>query len=136
MRETRKAIIIFIAIAMCSCNARRSQYEFYGTDIDTAAVDTASYNENEDSVSADMEASTDDAEYGSFSSANDNNDEYEQMKKHPEYRKGGKYDPKLYHTDYSHDATGEQLRREYIDEDGYDADDDYDENYGYDWRQY
>jgi hypothetical protein len=121
---------------MCSCNARRSQYEFYGTDIDTATIDTASYNENEDSVSADMEASTDDAEYGSFSSANDNNDEYEQMKKHPEYRKGGKYDPKLYHTDDSHDATGEQLRREYIDEDGYDADDDYDENYGYDWRQY
>jgi len=53
----------------------------------------------------------------------------------PEYRKGGKYDPEKYHTDYTKDEDGERRRREYIDANGYDDIDDYDEFYGYGWRQ-
>ena len=48
------------------------------------------------------------------------------------YKKGSKYDPRLYHTDY---AGMEEERREFIDNDGYDDNDAYDEFYGYGWRQ-
>jgi len=46
-------------------------------------------------------------------------------------QKGGKYDRRKYHTDYSNDETSQKRRREYIDADGYDYSEDYDEYYGY-----
>ncbi len=103
---------------------------------DDVTIDTTYTWEGVDSTAMRETNDKDVSSGNSFANYDGDNDISDEQEDDPEYRKGGKYDPDLYHTDYTKDETNERMRREYIDEDGYDADDDYDEMYGYDWRQY
>lgn len=89
---------------------------------DSSLCDTVSEQTEQNSSSA----KTSTAKKSSSYSYDEDEDEIDDD---PEYRKGGKYDPALYHTDYSKDQ--EARRRRYIDNDGWDDDDGYDEYYGY-----
>ena len=134
------AFCIIAIAALCACDMRNrgdGYADSHVSEWDSLPADTIAISPAKDSISqpkkevteVEKNVASSIGNYGShYNSASETDD--------PEYRKGGKYDPQKYHTDYNRDPVSEKLRREYIDEDGYDADDDYDEYYGYGWRQY
>lgn len=127
-----------IFLTLSSCNSGKQRYEYYGNE--TLSLDTTTIVYAYDSVCVDTAETPSKRQPASSSSSHSTysssaaGDKHKGTKNNPEYSQGGKYDPELYHTDYSSDDAGEQQRREYIDNDGYDINDGYDEYYGYSRR--
>jgi len=138
MLDMRARLLLAVAIlAVVSCRpSKRMVVQEPAGDTVTVQSDRSESDEVEDTVSADTAAAVVEPRQSHSKSKVSSRYDFEEYEERQDEKKGDKYDRRKYHTDYNNDDVSQKMRRDFIDADGYDDNDDYDEYYGYGWRQY